>query len=109
MNKSIEKMNLAEYICEKLKSTGEVKAKKMFGTYNICLDQINLGVVCIMKGEGKWYLKKTPAGDMFLNKNNIILESGIEGNSYIVKDFSNEEMLCSLAEITRDEIIKSKK
>ena len=103
-------MNFAEFICEKLRKAGNVQAKPMVGTYNIVLDKINLGIICTKMGDnGRWYLKKTPAGDAFLKENNMIFETGIKGNSYIINDFSDEEKLCELAKITRDEIIKSKK
>ena len=102
-------MNFAEFVCEKLKNAGEIKAKPMVGTHNIVLDKINLGIICTRMGDnGRWYLKKTPAGDAFLDKNNMKFETGINGNSYIVTDFSDEEKLCALAKITRDEIIKAK-
>ena len=42
-------MFFEEMVCEKLKASGNVKAKKMFGTFNICLDNINLGILCESK------------------------------------------------------------
>ena len=70
---------------------------------------INLGIICTRMGDGgRWYLKKTIAGDAFLTKNGIKLETGIKGNSYIITDFSNIEILHTLVKITRDEIIKNK-
>jgi TfoX/Sxy family transcriptional regulator of competence genes len=42
-------MNFEDFVCEKLKNAGDVKAKKMFGSFNICLDKINLGVLCVNK------------------------------------------------------------
>ena len=102
-------MDFKDFVCEKLKPVGTVKARPMVGTYNIVLDGINLGIVCTRMGdEGRWYLKKTPAGDAFLTANNIKLETGIKGNSYIVTDFANEANICTLAKITRDEIAKEK-
>ncbi|HCA29781.1 MAG TPA: hypothetical protein DEP23_09550 [Ruminococcaceae bacterium] len=98
-------MDFQDFVCEKLKAAGDVKAKKMFGTYNICLDGVNLGVLCV----NKWYLKKTVAGDAYIEANGISLETGIKDNSYIVTDFSDEKTLCELAMITRDEILKIKK
>ena len=81
----------------------------MVGTHNIVLDKINLGIICTRMGDkGRWYLKKTLAGDAFLEENNMKFETGINGNSYIIADFSDEEKLCTLAKITRDEIIKAK-
>ena len=100
----VVKINFEVFVCEKLKNAGDVKAKKMFGTYNICLNKVNLGVLCV----NKWYLKKTPAGDAFLRQNNMVLETGIKENSYIITDFSDEITLCKLAKITYDAIIKSK-
>jgi hypothetical protein len=38
----------------------------------------------------------------------MVLETGIKDVSYIITDFSDEQKLCELAKITRDEIIKSK-
>ena len=103
-------MSFEEFVCEKLSKAGDVKAKPMVGTYNIVLDKINLGIICTKMGDnGRWYLKKTPAGDAFLKENNMTFETGIKGNSYIINDFSEEDKLCELAKITRDEIIKSKK
>ena len=78
-------MNFEESICEKLKNAGDVRLKKMFGTYNVCLDNINLGLLC----QNKWYLKKTDAGDNFIKEHNMNLETGIKGTSYIITDFSN--------------------
>ena len=102
-------MSFAEFVCEKIKTAGNVKAKPMVGTHNIVLDNISLGIVCTNMGDsGRWYLKKTLAGDAFLAANNICLETGINGKSYIVTDFSDEEMLCELARLTRNEIVKSK-
>ena len=98
-------MDFQDFVCDKLKNAGNVKAKKMFGTYNICLDGVNLGLLC----ENKWYLKKTAAGDAYIEKNGISLGTGIKDNSYIVTDFSDEKKLCELAKITRDEILKMKK
>ena len=95
-------MEFKEYVCDKLKDSGDVKAKKMFGTYNICLDGVNLGLLC----QNKWYLKKTPAGDKFIEENNMDLETGIKENSYIITDFSDAEKIVELAKITRDEIRK---
>ncbi|MCL2512316.1 MAG: TfoX/Sxy family protein [Oscillospiraceae bacterium] len=97
-------MEFKDFVCEKLKNAGDVKAKKMFGTYNICLDGVNLGLLC----EKKWYLKKTDSGDAFTKENGLAFETGIKGNSYIVTDFSDEKMICALAKITRGDIIKSK-
>lgn len=98
-------MEFKDFVCEKLKSAGDVKAKRMFNTYNICLDGVNLGLLCV----DKWYLKKTPAGDAFIEKHGMALKTGIKDNSYIVTDFSNEEKLCELARLTRDEIREAKK
>ena len=97
-------MDFQDFVCGKLKNAGDVKAKKMFGTYNICLDGVNLGLLCI----NKWYLKKTSAGDAYIEINGISLQTGIKDNSYIITDFSDEKRLCELAKITRDEILKMK-
>ena len=97
-------MRFEDLVCEKLRNIGDIKAKKMFGTYNICLNNVNLGVLCV----NKWYLKKTPAGDAFLNEKNISLDTGIKDNSYIIHDFSDEALLCELAKITHDEIVRLK-
>jgi len=102
-------MSLAEKICHILKSVGDVKAKPMVGTHNIVMNGINLGIICTKMGDdGRWYLKKTLAGDAFLTANNLKLETGIKGNSYIITDFSDEEKICALAKITHDELVKSK-
>ena len=102
-------MDFKDYVCDKLKGLGDVKAKPMVGTFNIVIDGINLGIICTRMGDGgRWYLKKTIAGDAFLTKNGIKLETGIKGNSYIITDFSNIEILHTLVKITRDEIIKNK-
>jgi len=93
-------MEFQDFVCEKLKAAGDTRAKKMFGTYNICLDGVNLGLLC----QNKWYLKKTPGGDAFVAANGMSLETGIKGNSYIIMDFSDEAFLCELAKTTRDEI-----
>ena len=98
-------MDFQDFVCDKLKTAGSVKAKKMFGTHNICLDGVNLGLLCV----NKWYLKKTAAGDAYIKTNGISLETGIKDNSYIVTDFSDEKRLCELARVTRDEILKMKK
>ena len=98
-------MDFQDFVCDKLKNAGNVKAKKMFGTYNICLDGVNLGLLCV----NKWYLKKTAAGDAYIEKKSISLGAGIKDNSYIVTDFSDEKKLCELARITRDEILRTKK
>jgi TfoX/Sxy family transcriptional regulator of competence genes len=98
-------MEFQDFVCEKLKNAGEIRAKKMFGTYNICLGGINLGLIC----ENNWYLKKTLEGDAYIKENGIELKTGIKENSYIIIDFSNEEMICELAKITRNSIVKSKK
>ena len=97
-------MDFQDFVCDKLKAAGNVKAKKMFGTYNICLDGVNLGLLC----ENKWYLKKTAAGDAYIETNGILLETGIKDKSYIVTDFFDVKMLCELMKITRDEILKTK-
>ena len=100
-------MEFKDFVCDKLKSVGNVKAKPMVGTHNITIDGINLGIICTqMDDGGRWYLKKTPAGDAFLTQNNIKLETGIKGNSYIISDFSDVERICELAKITRDELAK---
>ena len=102
-------MDFEKFVCEKLRSAGDVYAKPMVGTYNIVLDKINLGIICTRQGDGgRWYLKKTLCGDGFLEANGINLKTGINGNSYIITDFSDKEKLCELAKITRDEIMKSK-
>ena len=98
-------MDFQDFVCGKLKNAGNVKAKKMFGTYNICLDGVNLGLLCV----NKWYFKKTAAGDAYIEANGISLETGIKDNSYIITDFSSEKKICELARITRDEILKMKK
>ena len=67
-------MEFQEFVCDKIKNVGEAKPKKMFGTYNICLDGINLGLIC----QNKWYLKKTPDGDVYIKENGIELETGIK-------------------------------
>jgi len=97
-------MEFKDFICDKLKNSGNVIAKKMFGSYNICLDGVNLGILCV----DKWYLKKTIAGDAFLAEKGLKIETGIKNKSYIVIDFSNEKELCELVIITLDEIVKSK-
>ena len=97
-------MDFQDFVCDKLKNAGDIKAKKMFGTYNICLDGVNLGLLCV----NKWYLKKTDAGDSYIEANGIALETGIKDNSYIITDFSDKKKLCELARITRDEILKMK-
>jgi TfoX/Sxy family transcriptional regulator of competence genes len=99
------KMEFQDFVCEKLKNAGEARAKKMFGTYNICMGGINLGLIC----ENSWYLKKTPEGDAYIKENGIELETGIKGNSYIITDFSDEEMICELVKITCNSIVKSKR
>ncbi len=98
-------MEFKDFVCEKLKNAGDAKAKPMFGTYNISLDGVNLGLLC----ENKWYLKKTPAGDEFLAEHRMEVETGIKGNSYIIRDFSDEDKLCRLAAATRDALRKAKK
>jgi len=97
-------MNFEDFVCERLKNTGDVTAKKMFGTYNICLDGTNLGVLCV----NKWYLKKTDGSDAYLRANGINLETGIKDKSYIITDFSDENTLCELAKITLNEIKKGR-
>ena len=98
-------MSFVENICRILSSAGNAKAKPMVGTYNIVLDGIKLGIICTQMGDGgRWYLKKTPAGDAFLVANNMKLETGIKGKSYIITDFSDEKVIRALAEITRNEI-----
>lgn len=97
-------MEFKDFVCEKLKGAGDVKAKKMFNAYNICLDGTNLGLLCI----NKWYLKKTVAGDAFIDKSGMGLKTGIKDNSYIITDFSDEQKIGELAKITRNAIIKSK-
>jgi len=98
-------MEFKDFVLEKLSATGDIKAKPMVGTFNIVLDGVNLGVICTRMGDsGRWYLKKTPAGDAFLAENNMQLETGIKGNSYIITDFSNARVLCDLAKITRDQL-----
>ncbi|MCL2433305.1 MAG: TfoX/Sxy family protein [Clostridia bacterium] len=89
-------MEFQDFLCDLLKDIGDVKAKKMFGTYNICLNGINLGLVC----QRKWYLKKTPAGDAFIAANNLMIETGIKNNSYILYDFSDTEKVCGLVRVT---------
>ena len=42
-------MDFVDFVCNRLKGAGEIRAKKMFGTYNICLNNINLGVLCTEK------------------------------------------------------------
>ena len=95
-------MDFQDFVCDILRAVGDVQSKKMFGTYNICLDCVNLGLLC----ENKWYLKKTAAGDAYIETNGISLETGIKGNSYIVIDFSDEKTICELAKITRDALLK---
>jgi len=59
-------------------------------------------------GLERWYLKKTPAGDAFILKNKMQLETGVTGRSYIIADFSDSEQICALAKITLNELMKSK-
>jgi hypothetical protein len=100
-------MEFKDFVCDILKSVGNVKAKPMVGTHNIVIDGVNLGIICTRMGDGgRWYLKKTPAGDVFLAQNNIALETGKKGNSYIISDFSDAERICALAKITRDKLAK---
>ncbi|MCL2545943.1 MAG: hypothetical protein FWE06_01945 [Oscillospiraceae bacterium] len=102
-------MDFKDFVLDKLKGAGKVKAKSMVGTHNIVLDGVNLGIICTRMGDsGRWYLKKTVAGDSFLSANNIKLEIGINENSYIVTDFSDAKALCALARITRDELVNAK-
>lgn len=96
-------MKLEEFLCENLKSLGDVKAKKMFGTYNINIDGINLGVICV----DKWYLKRTVSGDKFIEENHIDIQKGIKEESYIISDFSDMNIIIELAKITLYEL-KSK-
>ncbi|MHC1695307.1 MAG: TfoX/Sxy family protein [Eubacteriales bacterium] len=97
-------MEFKDYVCDKLKDLGEVKAKKMFGTYNINVNNINLGLLC----DNKWYLKKTQAGDAFLSAKGIELPIGTKANSYIVSDFSDEKTIRELARITYEELAKQR-
>jgi len=102
-------MEFKDFVLDKLKNAGEVKARAMVGTYNIVLNGVNLGLICTgMCDDGRWYLKKTNAGDDFLAKNNMKLETGINGKSYIITDFSNTDVLCELAKITCRELRKIK-
>ena len=102
-------MNFTERICNILKNVGDVKAKSMVGTHNIVMNGIHLGIICTRMGDGgRWYLKKTSAGDAFLTASNEKLETGIKGNSYIITDFSDEEKICILAKITHNELVKMK-
>ena len=98
-------MYFVDFVCNRLKGAGEIRAKKMFGTYNICLNNINLGVLCTEK----WYLKKTAAGDRYLAEKGVSFETGVKDNSYIITDFTNEQLLCELARLTYAELKKSKK
>jgi hypothetical protein len=100
-------MEFKDFVCDTLKSLGDVKAKPMVGTHNITIDGINLGIICTRMGDGgRWYLKKTPTGDAFLAQNNIKLETGIKGNSYIISDFSDVEKIRALTKIILDELAK---
>ena len=61
-------MDFQDFVCEKLKAAGDIKAKKMLGTYNICLDGVNLGVLCV----DKWYFEKDRCrGRLHQSKRNI--------------------------------------
>jgi len=93
-------MEFQNFLCENLKNIGNVKAKRMFGTFNINIDSINLGVIC---GK-KWYLKQTKVGDDFLKEKNIEIPIGIKGNSYILEDFSDWNMIHNLVIITLKEL-----
>ena len=70
-------MDFSTSICEILAPLGAAKPKKMFGTENVTLNGINLGVVCCQK----WYLKKTEAGDQYLAEHGLHLDTGIKKNS----------------------------
>ena len=103
-------MEFKDFVLVKLKNAGKVKAKPMVGTHNIVLDGVNLGIICTQMGDsGRRYLKKTVAGDEFLRASNITLETGINDKSYIITDFSNEEMLCALVKVTWGELAKAKR
>jgi TfoX/Sxy family transcriptional regulator of competence genes len=98
-------MEFQDYLCDMLKETGVVKAKKMFGTYNITMDGSNLGVVC----QNKWYLKKTAAGEDFFRQMGKTMNTGIRDESFILTDFSDKDFICMLARITCDDIKSRKK
>jgi TfoX/Sxy family transcriptional regulator of competence genes len=104
----LKNIELRDLILEILRDVGDVKAKPMFGTFNINLDGVNLGLLCVDMGNNRWYIKKTAAGSEFLAQSGIELESCIKGKNYYITDYSNKEMICKLAEITRDELLKSK-
>lgn len=94
---------LKVFMCDYLKDVGEVKAKPMFGTYNINIDGVNLGILCADMGDdGRWYIKKTPAGIAYVEEHGLALETCIKGKNFIVADFSNRKAICELAGITRD-------
>ena len=54
-------------------------------------------------------MKKTAAGDRYLAEKGVSFETGVKDNSYIITDFTNEQLLCELARLTYDELKKSKK
>lgn len=91
-------MELQELICGILSAVGNAKPKRMFGTYNITLDGANLGIIC---GE-KWYLKKAPPLTAILAERGIELELGIKGESYIITDFSDAELVREMACAVKD-------
>lgn len=93
-------MELQETICAILSGAGNAKPKKMFGTYNITLDGANLGLIC----DEKWYLKKTPNLTELLDQKGIRLECGVKKESYVITDFSDEELICEMAVAVKDYI-----
>jgi TfoX/Sxy family transcriptional regulator of competence genes len=102
----ISKDELKEFLCDYLKDVGVVKSIAMFGTYNISIDGVNIGIMCANMGDARWYIKKTPAGNDYVAKSGLALESCIKDKNYIITDYSNKESICELAAITRDALKK---
>ena len=102
-------MEFKDLVCSKLKTVGDVKAKPMVGTHRIEIDGISLGVICTRMGDGgRWYLKKTAAGDAHIAANKMKLETGITGKSYIISNFADEKNICALAKVTLTELKANK-
>jgi len=97
---------LKVFLCDYLKDVGEVKAKAMFGTYNISIDGVNIGIMCANMGDARWYIKKTPPGNDYVAKSSLFLETCIKGKNFIVTNYSDKESICALATITRDTLKK---
>lgn len=97
-------LEFVEYVCDQIRSAGEIRYKKMFGEYGIyCEDKI-IGTICdntfylkvVLETED--ILKGTPLGEPYPGAKPC----------YVIESFDNQEFLKKVIEVTTKALPKPK-